>query len=171
MRWFGNYVPTYTWDGTQFSIDKSALRYPIYVDGKIVSFYTIIDPESGDSAKQFGVEFANELNAILNSDATEYFLVGYEGRVFAVSEGNATLLADYGSANIDLASIRARIDSLEDSEKKANYEEFYEMVQSKQAAAGGSSRAVNVNKGLTEADLEKSIASSNISFDVNRCIC
>ena len=165
----GSYIPAYTWDGDRFSVDRSAIRYPVYADDKIVAFYTLIDPESGSGAKQFGVEFANELNDFVSSGVTEYFLVGFEGKVFAVSNGNADLLVDYGTTNIDLELIKARIASMEDSNIKANYEEFYKMVESKQSA-GGSLRAARANatKGLTEVDLEKSLAESDIAFNVNQ---
>ena len=95
----GNYIPTYNWNGETFTIDSSAYRYPVYADGEIVSIYTIIDPETDSPARQFGEEYANELNALLNENS-EYFLVGYDDKAYAVVDGNVTLIADYSSLSL-----------------------------------------------------------------------
>lgn len=96
----GTYIPTYIWDGSNFTIDQSAYRYPVYADDKIVTFYTIIEPTSPFPSKQFGAEFSDKLSSIL-TETSEYFLVGYDNCAYVVVDGHATLLADYNSLIID----------------------------------------------------------------------
>ena len=123
----GNYIPTYNWNGETFTIDSSAYRYPVYADGEIVSIYTIIDPETDSPARQFGEEYANELNALLNENS-EYFLVGYDDKAYAVVDGNVTLIADYSSLSLESGSgvqaMSAESDELASLEAAVAYSSF-----------------------------------------------
>lgn len=130
----GEPIPIYKWDGKNLIKDQSASRHPVYKDGKIVAFYTVIDPLNDGEAYQFGEEYARELNDFLEGTDKKYCLIGSEGKVFALSANKIEMLVDYGDMKIDPQRLKLQIEAMPEGQNKKEALKFYQRVERKNTA-------------------------------------
>lgn len=130
----GEQIPIYKWDGKNLIEDQSASRHPVYEDGKIIAFYTVIDPLNDGEAYQFGEEYARELNDFLEGTDKKYCLIGSEGKVFALSANKIEMLVDYGDMRIDPQRLKLQIEAMPEGQNKKEALKFYRRVERKNTA-------------------------------------